>query len=167
MILNNRYEEPYNKYPADGPLPLLSKPIVISKLSKKFWLYSEYLRNEEILSNEPSLEENQNNNDYFEENNNEIQIPPLNNINEFQIKNDIKIRPKSNYVYSGNYGNRLNNSKKNNRKNIKEINQLNDIILKLQSELNKQDFIINSQINEKMKLAKRIHELEQVLNNFC
>ena len=57
--------------------------------------------------------------------------------------------------------------KKNNRNNIQEINQLNDIILKLQSELNKQDFIINSQINEKMKLAKRIHELEQVLKNFC
>ena len=72
MILNNRYEEPYNKYPADGPLPLLSKPIVISKLSKKFWLYSEYLRNEEILSQEPSLEENENNYENFEENNNKI-----------------------------------------------------------------------------------------------
>ena len=40
-------------------------------------------------------------------------------------------------------------------------------ILNLQNELNKQDFIINSQINEKMKLAKRIHELETVLKNFC
>ena len=166
MILNNRYEEPYNKYPADGPLPLLSKPIVISKLSKKFWLYSEYLRNEEILSNEPSLEENENNIENFEERNNERQIP-LNNINDFQIKEDIKIRPKSNYAYGGNYGKRKNNAKINNRNNIQEINQLNDIILKLQSELNKQDFIINSQINEKMKLAKRIHELEQVLKNFC
>jgi hypothetical protein len=83
------------------------------------------------------------------------------------IKEDIKIRPKSNYMHGGNYGKRKNNTKRNNRNNIQEINQLNDIILNLQSELNKQDFIINSQINEKMKLAKRIHELEQVLNNFC
>ena len=166
MILNNRYEEPYNKYPADGPLPLLSKPIVISKLSKKFWLYSEYLRNEEILNQDPSLEENEDNYENFEEKNSERQIP-LNNINDLNIKEDIKIRPKSNYIYDGNYGKRRKNSKKNNRNNIQEINQLNDIILKLQSELNKQDFIINSQINEKMKLAKRIHELEQVLKNFC
>jgi len=35
MILNNRFEEPYNKFPGDGPIPLLSKPIVKSKLSKK------------------------------------------------------------------------------------------------------------------------------------
>ena len=166
MILNNRFEEPYNKYPADGPLPLLSKPIVISKLSKKFWLYSEYLRNEEILSQEPSLEENDNIYENFEEKNNERKIP-LNNINDIQIKEDLKIRPKSNYADDGIYGNRKKNAKKSNRNNIQEINKLNDIILKLQSELNKQDFIINCQINEKMKLAKRIHELEQVMNNFC
>ena len=52
MIINNRYEEPYNKFPNDGPIPLLSKPIVISKLSKKFWLYSQYLRNENILQDQ-------------------------------------------------------------------------------------------------------------------
>ena len=56
MIINNRYEEPYNKFPNDGPIPLLSKPIVISKLSKKFWLYSQYLRNENILQDQEPLE---------------------------------------------------------------------------------------------------------------
>ena len=49
MIINNRFEEPYNKFPKDGPIPLLSKPIVISKLSKRFWLYTQYLRNQNIL----------------------------------------------------------------------------------------------------------------------
>ena len=44
---------------------------------------------------------------------------------------------------------------------------LNDIIYNLQSELNRQDFIINNQINEKMKLKKRISELEQIIKNFC
>ena len=166
MVLNNRYEEPYNKFPADGPLPLLSKPIVISKLSKKFWLFSQYLRNEEILSNGPSLEGNENNlnNNYnnFEEKKYEEQIPQ-NNIGYMKMKKDIKIRPKS----SGVYGRKSGNKRTNNRKDMKEINQLNDIILTLQSELNKQDFIINNQINEKKELAKRIHQLEQVLNNFC
>ena len=166
MVLNNRYEEPYNKFPADGPLPLLSKPIVISKLSKKFWLFSQYLRNEEILSNGPSIEENENNlnNDYnnFEEKIYEEQIPQK-NIGYIKMKKDIKIRPKS----SGVYGRTSGKKRANNRKNMQEINQLNDIILSLQSELNKQDYIINSQINEKKELAKRIHQLEQVLNNFC
>ena len=71
------------------------------------------------------------------------------------------MRPKSNTSY-GNY-----TRKKNNYDKEKEINELNEIILRLKDELSKQDYIINSQINEKMKLTKRIHELEQVLNNFC
>jgi len=167
MVLNNRYEEPYNKFPADGPLPLLSKPIVISKLSKKFWLFSQYLRNEEILSNGPSLEGNENNlnNNYndYEEKKYEEQIP-LKKIGYIKKKNDIKMRPKSSGIYGRTSGKKRIN---NNRKNLQEINQLNGIILTLQSELSKQDYIINSQINEKKELAKRIHQLEEVLNNFC
>ena len=53
------------------------------------------------------------------------------------------------------------------KNDIEEINELNDIIYNLQCELNKQDFIINNQINEKMKLQKKIHELEQIIKNFC
>ena len=166
MVLNNRYEEPYNKFPTDGPLPLLSKPIVISKLSKKFWLFSQYLRNEEILSNGSSLEGNENNlNDNynnFEEKKYE-ETSPQQNICYMKMKKDIKARPKSSGVYGRNNGKK----RTNNRKNMQEISQLNDIILTLQSELNKQDYIINNQINEKKELAKRIHQLEQVLNNFC
>ena len=79
------------------------------------------------------------------------------------MKKDIKARPKSSGVYGRNNGKK----RTNNRKNMQEISQLNDIILTLQSELNKQDYIINNQINEKKELAKRIHQLEQVLNNFC
>ena len=168
MILNNRYEEPYNKFPADGPLPLLSKPIVISKLSKKFWLFSQYFRNEKILSNGPSLEGNVNNlnsnyNNNFEEKKYEEQIPQK-NIAFMKMKKNIKIRPKSSGVYGRTNGKKRIN---NNRKIMLEMNQLNDMILELQSELNKQDYIINSQINEKIELTKRIHQLEQVLNNFC
>ena len=162
MVLNNRYEEPYNRFPKDGPIPLLSKPIIISKLSKKFWLYTQYLRNENLLKKEGeesfNEKENNNNNYEFDNFNNQFQGNP--NIN---IKNNVNNnagRPKSNNV-------RKKNMNFENEKNINEINELNEIISRLQNELYKQDFIINNQINEKKKLLKRIHELEQVLNNFC
>ena len=164
MIINNRYEEPYNKFPEDGPIPLLSKPIVISKLSKKFWLYTQYLRNENLIRTDENIDEKENNyndlegNNYIEEMPEKINIKRNNNINK-------RIRPKSN-INTGNYNNRRRNNKLENE-NIYEIDQLNELIFNLQNELNKQDFIINSQINEKMRLTKRIHELEQVLNNFC
>jgi hypothetical protein len=171
MIINNRYEEPYNKFPKDGPIPLLSKPVIISKLSKKFWLYTQYIKNENLLNKEEEEENeekdnNINNNNNYYNNYNNYEIANLNNQFQgnpnFNIKNNInaKINPKSN-----NYRKKNNNFE--NEKNIYEINELNEIILRLQNELYKQDYIINNQINEKKKLIKRIHELEQVLKNFC
>ena len=168
MVINNRFEEPYNKFPKDGPIPLLSKPIIISKLSKKFWLYTQYLRNQNVLKSDDSLDEREYK---FNENNvlnnsedNYIgqQLQRKENIN---IKNNIgnKNRPKS----STGYGKNMLNKKNMKFQNENEINELKEIIFRLQNELSKQDFIINSQINEKMKLEKRIHELEIVLKNFC
>ena len=193
MILNNRYEEPYNKFPKDGPIPLLSKSIVKSKLSKKFLLYSQYLQNENLINNEDDFSSldnyNINNNDNEENNNininnNNKEYPQKNYINNNYI-NDIKF-PNNRKVKTP--GNKLNNFNKykindnnlNEKRNIKkktknnnfndevnEINRLNDIIYELQCELNRQDFIINNQINEKKKLQKRIIELEQIIKNFC
>ena len=40
MILNQNFEEPYNKFPPEGPLPFLSQAIVKSKLSDKIFNYS-------------------------------------------------------------------------------------------------------------------------------
>ena len=164
MILNNRFEEPYNKFPNDGPLPLLSKPIIKSKLSKKFWLYSQYLESQNCLNNEDdcSSSENNNKNSFAFENNN-------------YIFNENKMNFKTNYNRQKSSGIKLNNNISKNRINnkkiktndIDEINKLNEIIYNLQYELNKQDFIINNQINEKMKLQKRISELEQIIKNFC
>ena len=36
MILNNKMEAPYTKFPPEGPVPIISKSIVKSKLSNKF-----------------------------------------------------------------------------------------------------------------------------------
>ena len=164
MILNNRFEEPYNKFPNDGPLPLLSKPIIKSKLSKKFWLYSQYLESQNCLNNEDdcSSSENNNKNSFAFENNNYII-----NENKMNFKTNYN-RPKSSGIKLNNNisKNRINN-KKIKTNDIDEINKLNEIIYNLQYELNKQDFIINNQINEKMKLQKRISELEQIIKNFC
>ena len=38
MILNNHFEEPYNKFPPEGPLPFLSFPVIKSRLSPKVCL---------------------------------------------------------------------------------------------------------------------------------
>ena len=168
MILNNRFEEPYNKFPGDGPIQLLSKPIVKSKLSKKFWLYSQYLESQNLINKEEEIFNDNNEEEYS---NNYIN-------NEQSIKIKYK-RPKTvNYKKTVNIKNNIKNNignksiKKKNKNNIfkndiDEINELNDIIYNLQCELNKQDFIINNQINEKMKLQKKIHELEQIIKNFC
>ena len=181
MILNNRFEEPYNKFPSDGPLPLLSKPIIKSKLSKKFWLYSQYLENENLIKSE---EEYSSSDNYYNNNdNNNIEQENINyrnkddrEINIKGFKTDYRKQKLSGYKY-GRINNNYNvekgkmkkkNINKNNFKNdADEINDLNDIIYNLQLELNRQDFIINNQINEKMKLQRRIYELEQVLKNFC
>ena len=61
MILNNRFEEPYNKFAPDGPIPILSKTLVKSRLSNKFWKCTQKLY--EQINNQEN-EEN-----YFEENN--------------------------------------------------------------------------------------------------
>ena len=195
MVLNNRFEEPYNKFPGDGPIPLLSKPVVKSKLSKKFWLYSQYLESQNLLKSEDDFSsyDNYNNNINIEDNNNYNNNinNDMENVNKkkFRINyrrpktSDIKLSNKNMNRLNNNINNnininkynenrKLNKSKKkyqnqNNKKEIDEINRLNEIILNLQYELNRQDFIINNQINEKLRLQKRINELENVLKNFC
>ena len=41
MILNRRFEEPYSKFAPEGAIPILSKTIVKSRLSPKFWKCTE------------------------------------------------------------------------------------------------------------------------------
>ena len=45
MLINKRLEEPYNKMPQEGPLPILSKALIQSKLTKKFWDKVKYIYN--------------------------------------------------------------------------------------------------------------------------
>jgi hypothetical protein len=43
MLINNRIEEPYNRLPPDGPLPIISKTLAKSKLTPKFWKLTQNL----------------------------------------------------------------------------------------------------------------------------
>ena len=37
MLINNKLEEPFDKMPKDNDLPIISKTLVNSQLSSKFW----------------------------------------------------------------------------------------------------------------------------------
>ena len=54
MILNGRFEEPYNKFPPDGPLPFLSLPEVKSRLSNKILSYAK------LVFDSPECKKNRN-----------------------------------------------------------------------------------------------------------
>ena len=45
MILNDHFEEPYDKFPPEGPLPYLSLAVVKSKLSPKILNYAKFVFN--------------------------------------------------------------------------------------------------------------------------
>ena len=151
MILNKRFEEPYNKFAPDGPIPILSKTLVKSRLSNKFWkctqkLY-EQINNQENEDN--YIEENNDNN--FE---NEEQNEKLKGLNKNINKN------------TNNFNNERNYEIKNNKQDNSEIENMKMIISKLQNDLNKKDLIIQNQKEEKVKLEKRIDELEKMLSSF-
>ncbi len=151
MILNKRFEEPYNKFAPDGPIPILSKTLVKSRLSNKFWkctqkLY-EQINNQE--NEENYIEENNDNN--FE---NEEQNEQLKGLNKNINKN------------TNNFNNERNYEIKNNKQDNSEIENMKMIISKLQNDLSKKDLIIQNQKEEKLKLEKRIDELEKMLSSF-
>ena len=59
LIINEHYEEPYNKLAPDGPLPQLPKHIVKSRLSKKFWILSNNILQKSLNSNENKIIEDE------------------------------------------------------------------------------------------------------------
>ena len=160
MILNKRFEEPYNKFAPDGPIPILSKTLVKSRLSNKFWkctqkLY-EQINNQE---NEENYIEENNDNENFENEEEINQNQKLRSVNKNIINKNTNI---NNFNNERNYGNNNNN----NNQDDNEIENLKMIISKLQNDLNKKDVIIQNQKEEKIKLGKRIEELERMLSSF-
>ena len=94
-ILNEHFEEPYNKFPPEGSVPILNKALVKSKLSKKFFEETIKMQNEEQFGQQSS-EEKQNYNDNNNINNND------NNINS---GSRTKLRNKSNNINNNDFNN--------------------------------------------------------------
>ena len=144
MIINNHYEEPYNKFAPDGSLPKLSKPLIKSKISSKFVNYSQQ------VFNLPLSKRNQDHN-------------IKGNMNSpFKMKRPMTPGEKSlnNYNYM------------NKRNNIELINKCNDpdllkrFIKKTQKKINETEEIINRQKEEKQILLKNIKQIELLIKSY-
>ena len=90
-ILNEHFEEPYNKFPPEGSVPILNKALVKSKLSKKFFEETIKMQNEQFeqQNNEEILNSNDYGNTNLCNNNKQYKNQNNNNINEF--KNNIDV----------------------------------------------------------------------------
>ena len=58
MLINKRIEEPYNRLPPDGPLPILSKTLTKSKLTPKFWKLTQNLYDNNLIAPQEQNNEN-------------------------------------------------------------------------------------------------------------
>ena len=56
MILNNRFEEPYSRFAPESSLPLLSKTLVKSRLSNKFWKCTEKIYDDTNMNKTKQLQ---------------------------------------------------------------------------------------------------------------
>ena len=80
-ILNEHFEEPYNKFPPEGSVPILNKALVKSKLSKKFFEEAFKMQNEEQQQGQIDNNENMNNQKFENNKNNNIQNQNFYNFN--------------------------------------------------------------------------------------
>ncbi len=96
---------------------------------------------------------------------NEEEIPQVQSRQDQKLKNQNNNNMRNkNYNVSNNDRNYVN--KGNQNYDDEEIQNLKNIINKLQNDLNKKDSIIQNQKEEKIKLTKRIEELERMLSSF-
>jgi len=160
-ILNEHFEEPYNKFPPEGSVPILNKALVKSKLSKKFFEETLRMQNEEQIEHQNN-EENQNYN-YNESNNYNMNLGN-NNINS-NISSKKKLRNNNNNNIINN-NNEYNNNIETNEKNDKIINEQQKEINRLNEVLKQKDIEIDTLIREKGQMQKHIEELEQMIGKF-
>lgn len=151
-MLNERFEDPYNRFAPEGTVPIINKTIVKSKLSPKFLksavsqpINSQLQpkkadappKNNNSLPKKSSAQKMQKKN---------IQLPKEREFNITMGKNFVETEP---IVYE-----------KGNEEELKKI------IDKLQDENRNKDNLINQLKNDKLKMEKRIQELEKMLSGF-
>ena len=157
MIINNNFEEPFNKFPTEDYIPIISRPLVNSKLTNKFWnitkdILDKTLKEDIVKLDEKSIKNNKYNiNKQIEDN--------INNYNNYNNK----------IIFNENKENEIHLDKGNeNNNNINEEEEKKKYIelckeLKLKNE--KYDEIILIKEEENKLLVKKIEELEKIINN--
>ena len=145
MILNKRFEEPYSKFAPEGSLPILSKTLVKSRLSAKFWKCTEKIYEEINKQNQEQEKQVE-----------ELDENLLNQEEKNANDNNVSKKLKGKKEYEGAQVQEGEN----------DIMKLKNLIAKLQNEIVKKDSIIQSQKEEKKRLNKRVDELEKMLSSF-
>ena len=181
MLINKRLEEPYSKMPDDGPLPILSKTVIKSKLSSKFWEKTKYIidpnsKNDNNLHNEKNFKRpitsvrknkkisnnislnNSNNNRSQKINKKKAKTPIMrHNIRYFD---ENKINNVEKYYFNDDDFLENVNSKYN-----KELEVLRGTAIKLEEKLDENQKIIERQEKEKIQLKNEINQLTELLKS--
>ena len=166
MIINGTIEEPYNKNPSDGPLQILPKTLVKSKLTKKFWQNVQHIYNSTTLIN------NDNNKTNYKSPKKGIKNNKNNNLNN--IKNNINLKNKLNIKrvktptmhrnFSTIETNKINIMQFNTNNIYKnELDTLRKTAIKLEKELIRNESIIQSQKEKNKELKDKIYKLTEIL----
>ena len=184
MLINKRLEEPYSKMPDDGPLPILSKTVIKSKLSSKFWEKTKYIydpnaKNEKNDNNLQNLKYFKRPNTSVRKNKKISNNISLDNSNDGRNKKINKKKAKTpimkhNIRYFDE--NKINNDQKYyfnddefleniNSKYNKELENLRTTAIKLEVKLDENQKIIERQEKEKIQLKNEINQLTELLKS--
>jgi len=184
MLINKRLEEPYSKMPDDGPLPILSKTVIKSKLSSKFWEKTKYIydpnaKNEKNDNNLQNLKYFKRPNTSVRKNKKISNNISLDNSNDGRNKKINKKKAKTpimkhNIRYFDE--NKINNDQKYyfnddefleniNSKYNKELENLRNTAIKLEVKLDENQKIIERQEKEKIQLKNEINQLTELLKS--
>ena len=156
MIINNKFEDPFDKFPPVDSIPFLSQPLVKSKLSNKFWKITKNIF-------ESTLKEDFNKSDNINTRNNGYSDIKYNN--SINIKNKEYQDNQINDIENNNIDMNIDNQKDNN--NINEIDEKRFYIEKYKLLKLKNvnfDKIISQQQEENQQLIKRLEQLENILS---
>ena len=148
MILNEHFEEPYNKFPPEGPLPYLPIAVIKSRLSPKILNYAKYIFT-------PPISENRKNENLINTQDNKLIRKGYKN-NNLEMKKSQSV--KNNLLYKN--------------KMRLEIGKCNDpdllkrLIEKLKIKVEQTRLVIKEQNEEKKKKKKKVSQLENLLKSY-
>ena len=141
----------------EGPLPILSKTLVTSKLTPKFWKQTK-----KIYQYFSEADDETNEQQYIPREYDNINV---NNDNYYyNQKEAANIQQCYYYSHREQHNHEYNQSDYCDKDN--EIERLQNIIIKLQNDSIRKEQIIQQQHNDKINLTKRLDDLEKIVSSF-